>query len=993
MVETKIRFLRTLLIAVSFSVEFVSALGSKAVISASKSNGALPLFENGRIVASIHVNSNDYPGVIRAAHDLSTDFGRVTGQNMSLYTDQPEDELLGQATAIIIGTIGKSKLINSLVSSKKIDVSKIKGKWESFQTQIVQNPVPGISQALVIVGSDKRGSIFGIYEVSEQIGVSPWYYWADVAIRKHSSLYALNTKLVRGEPSIKYRGIFLNDEAPALTGWVNANFPRGKYGPGFNHEFYSRVFELLLRLKANFLWPAMWDSMFGVDDPKNQETADFYGIVMSTSHTEPLQMSTKEWNTLGNGTWDYTTNSANIDKYWKRGVARAKDFENMWTVGMRGNGDNILSGTVVTELLEKVVSDQRKILSDVLGVKNISGVPQVWCLYKDIQAYYEHGMRVPEDITLLWTDDNWGNVRRLPLANETNPAGMYYHFDFVGDPRDYKWINTVSLQKTWEQLHLTYERNARNIWVVNVGDLKPLELPIDYYLNLAYDYDTWGGIDKVIEYEKVWAAREFGEDVAKEVADIVEIYGFYAARRRYELVDPKTYSIINYNEAEIVLKQWQNLTLRAEAVYAKLHAERKPAFFEMVLHPIKAAYIIYDIHVSSAKNNLYAYQRRSSANALAEHVLERFQDDHDLTQEYNMLGGKWSHMMDQTHLGYNYWQQPMRNTLPPLAWTQLLENSLSGTMGVAVESSNGSVPGDDHFNSAEYNNNTLVLPQLDPYAPVQYRTIEIFARGTKPFDFKVSPHNSWVHVSPSSGHVDPRNPASDVKVKVSVDWNKAPAGYNVVFINITSSENYGNFDMPSVNLPIHKPSIPPSFHGFVESNKLVSIEASHASRKTKNGNVRYETLRNLGRTGDALTLFPVTCDKQNTVSGARLEYDLFLHTAPTYGTNITVYLGMALNNNGPDRPLKYAISFDDAPPQEIQFIPNLDTPLAMPKGWDQAVSDGNVWKSVTQHKVGAVGKKILKLWALEPSVVFQKVVIDLGGVKDSYLGPPESVHL
>jgi hypothetical protein len=197
-------------------------------------------------------------------------------------------------------------------------------------------------------------------------------------------LYALNTKLVRGEPSIKYRGIFLNDEAPALAGWINANFPRGKYGPGFNHEFYSRVFELLLRLKANFLWPAMWDSMFGVDDPKNQQTADFYGIVMSTSHTEPLQMSTKEWNTLGNGTWDYTTNSANIDKYWERGVSRAKNFENMWTVGMRGNGDNILSGTVVTELLQKVVSDQRKILSDVLEVKDVSKVPQVWCLYKDV---------------------------------------------------------------------------------------------------------------------------------------------------------------------------------------------------------------------------------------------------------------------------------------------------------------------------------------------------------------------------------------------------------------------------------------------------------------------------------------------------------------------------------------------------------------------------------------------------------------------------------
>lgn len=276
-----------------------------------------------------------------------------------------------------------------------------------------------------------------------------WYYWADVPPQQHKALYALKTTLQRGEPSVKYRGIFLNDEQPALTGWVNDNFPRGEYGPGYNHEFYSRVFELLLRLRANLLWPTMWDSMFAVDDALNQKTADMYGIVMSTSHTEPLQMSTKEWNTLGNGTWDYTSNSGEIYKYWQKGVERAKDYENIWTIGMRGNGDNNLGEGVVTELLSKVVKDQREILANVLGVDDVATVPQVWCLYKDvsllhhhlvensgidgcdqIQAYYEAGMRVPDNVTLLWTDDNWGNVRRLPSANEThNQAGIYYHFD------------------------------------------------------------------------------------------------------------------------------------------------------------------------------------------------------------------------------------------------------------------------------------------------------------------------------------------------------------------------------------------------------------------------------------------------------------------------------------------------------------------------------------------------------------------------------------
>lgn len=327
----------------------------------------------------------DWPGVIRAATDLAEDFNRATGHGLTLKLQTAgATSATNSKFAILVGTIGKSTLIDGLVKSGKIDVSKITGKWESFQTQIVKDPLPGITSALVIAGSDKRGSIFGIYDISEQIGVSPWYFWADVPVVRHSSVYALDVVKVQGPPSVKYRGIFLNDEQPALTNWVKDNFPAGKYGPGFNHEFHSLVFELLLRLRANFLWPTMWDGMFSVDDPKNQETADMYGIVMSTSHTEPLSRSTKEWNVLGNGTWDYNTNSKNIQDYWIDGVQRGKPYENYWTMGMRGNGDNVLSESVVTELLEKIVADQRQILKDVLAVDDLTKVPQVWCLYKDV---------------------------------------------------------------------------------------------------------------------------------------------------------------------------------------------------------------------------------------------------------------------------------------------------------------------------------------------------------------------------------------------------------------------------------------------------------------------------------------------------------------------------------------------------------------------------------------------------------------------------------
>ncbi|KAI5776905.1 hypothetical protein EDC01DRAFT_761674 [Geopyxis carbonaria] len=961
-----------------FSVA-ATALGPNKLVSFSSGRNGLQLSGG-----AIKVSGDDYPGVIRVANDLSDDFEKVTGRALSV--DSTNSTSASSKTVIIAGTVGNSKLIDTLVSTGKINVSEIKGKWESYATQIVRNPMRGVSKALVIAGSDKRGTIFGLYAISEEIGVSPWYWWADVAVQKHSAVYALDKKVTQGPPSVKYRGIFLNDEQPALTGWVREKYD-GKYG----HEFYIQVFELLLRLKANFLWPTMWDSMFGVDDLLNQKLADEYGIVMSTSHTEPLQMSTKEWNEHGEGNWDYTSNSDAIKSYWEKGIERAKDYEGVWTVGMRGNGDNVLSEDVVTELLQKVVADQRTILSDILE-KNATDIPQVWCLYKDIQAYYEEGMRVPEDVTLLWTDDNWGNVRRLPTANESNPAGMYYHFDYVGDPRDYKWINTISLEKTWEQLAMTYERNAREIWVVNVGDLKPLELPIDYFMNLAYDFNTWGKPNQVLNYHVAWATREFGATHAREIADIMDLYGFYAARRKFELLDPATYSVIHYSEAATVLKQWANLTTRADAVYSALPTASKAAFFELVLHPITAGYIVHDIHISAALNNLYARQRRTSTNDLADHVLTRFKDDAALTVRYNkLLNGKWSHMMDQTHLGYNYWQQSMRNTLPPLSWVQSTEASLAGHMGVAVESSNGSVPGDDYYNAASYGNNTLVLPPLDPYAPVPYRTLEVFSKGTEPFTFTISPHNPWIKVSPSAGTVSPGD--KDVSVKVSVDWASAPTGVSIAFLNITSTAIYGDFGAPQVNLPVNNTVVPASFSGFVESNRILSLPAS----KAKNAkNKAFQTIPRLGRAVETSVTLAT-----NATDAPALEFPVYAFTSTSNAT-ITLQLGAALNFD-PHAPLRYAVQFGDGAKQEVKYVPALKTPLSMPAGWEAAVAGGNVWISKTTHTV-AKGAGTVKVWILETGVVLQRVIVELApvergsgmggqwrGVQDSYLGPPESV--
>jgi hypothetical protein len=327
---------------------------------------------------------------------------------------------------------------------------------------------------------------------------------------------------------------------------------------------------------------------------------------------------------------------------------------------MRGSGDTALAAGVETGELENIVANQTSILNALWGNASVSNpdiVPQMWCLYKEVQGYYQAGMRVADYITLLWTDDNFGNIRRLPLKNETSRtggAGVYYHFDYVGDPRNYKWINTIQMQKTWEQMHIAYERDARQIWLVNVGDVKPLELPISHFFDLAYDNKMWDK-NSIPSYLELWASREFGSNVAQETAMLMTNYSLATGRRKFELVDPTTYSLINYNEADRTLEEWKTMQASAQAIMDKLPAETQPAFFETVFHAVTAGYVFHDIMISSARNNLYAEQGRNSANLVAQHVRDQFQHDRNLTDQYNgLLDGKVS-TDDNQHFARDIW--------------------------------------------------------------------------------------------------------------------------------------------------------------------------------------------------------------------------------------------------------------------------------------------------------------------------------------------------
>lgn len=930
------------------------ALGRKPFVASAPSRGAFPLVARG-VAAPIVVDPQDHAGVLRAAGDLRQDVERVTGIRPALV-----EGTAPRGPAVVVGTLGRSGLIERLIQGGKLDVRDIRGRWESSLIQVVERPWPGADRAVVIVGSDKRGTIFGVYDVSEEIGVSPWYWWADVPVRHRDALHVEAGRHLRVEPKVKYRGIFLNDEAPALSGWA-----QDKFG-GFNSKLYVRIFELLLRLRANFLWPAMWGNAFAADDPLNPKLADEYGIVVSTSHHEPMMRAHDEWRRYGKGPWNYATNPDALRAFWTEGIRRTAPFEKIVTLAMRGDGDEPMSEEANVALLQRIVADQRKILADELK-RDVTTVPQVWALYKEVQEYYEKGMRVPDDVTLLWCDDNWGNIRRLPTAEERRRpggAGIYYHFDYVGGPRSYKWLNTIPIPKIWEQMHLAWRYGADRIWVVNVGDLKPMEVPTQFFLDYAWDPEALPA-EGLPDYLRAWAEREFGVPHAGEIAEIVAAYTRFNGRRKPEMLEPRTYSLVNYREAETVVAEYRALAEKAEALYGQLEADARDAFYQLVLYPVKVCATLNELYVTVGRNRLYAIQGRTSTNDLAERARELFREDAGLSREYNeaLAGGKWRHMMDQTHIGYTYWNQPVRNAMPGV---QEIQPSAEGDMGVAIEGSEASWPG---------GGGEPALPALDVYAK-QPRYLEVFNRGLSPFDFSIQTSALWLRVEPGSGSVE-----RDRRVWVSADWSAAPTGAATGSVVISGPRG----TRVTVRVPLRNPEAPwpEELRGFVESDGYVSIEAEHFARAAAPAGRKWLRIPGHGRTLSGMTTLPVTAPSiAPGPQGQWLEYGIHFFSTGTFG--VDAYLAPTQKLQ-PGPGLRYAVSFDDEAPQVVDV--HADGSLA---AWEKTVADG-VTVLRSKHVIAKSGPHVLKFWALDPALVLQKLVVDTGGLRPSYLGPPESV--
>lgn len=837
-------------------------LSAQNFISDKNENGNFPIVS--KAATPIYTDKNDDWLVQKAVSFFQNDVEMVSSKKPETSAALPSKA----KDVIIVGSIKGSDLIQQLIQSKKINIDSIKNKWEAYQIQIVRNPFKGIDRALVIAGSDKRGTAYGVFEMSKEIGVSPWYWWADVPAKKKKEIFVDKNIFLRDHPLVKYRGIFINDEAPAFSGWT-----KEKFG-GVNHMVYEKVFELLLRLKANYLWPAMWGNAFNDDDTLNPILANKYGIVMGTSHHEPMLRAQQEWKRYGKGAWNYATNKNELDSFWKKGIENMDHHESIVTIGMRGDGDMPMTQGTAIGLLENIVANQRKIIEKVTG-KPASETPQDWALYKEVQDYYDKGMRVPDDVTLLFSDDNWGNLRRLPKVDakpRSGGYGIYYHFDYVGGPRNYKWINTNNIARVWEQMHLAYSYGVDRIWVVNVGDLKPMELPISFFLNYAWN-PIRITVNNIGNYYQDWASRQFGEKYSKQIGHILQKYSQYISRRKPELLSPETYSLTDYNEADRVLNEYHQLVKEAEKINAEIPVEYKDAYVELVLFPVKAFVNLNDLYVAVAKNRMLASENNMAANKYADEAKKYYETDSLLSYQYNheLAGGKWNHMMDQTHIGYTYWQEPRFNKMPEVKYVS-------------------------------------------------------------------------------------DNSKKDESVKIDVKDKTAES--------LIPKNAKGNI--------------------FYEKNGYVSIEAANYS-KAVNKQIRWKVIPGIGKDGDGITTFPVTADEKTfSNTNPYLQYEIYVYDTGT--VKLDAYFSPTLNFENDSLGLQYAVSIDNEKPQIISI--NKDDKNE--RTWGNWVANNIIIKT-TEYKISEPGKHVIKYWMISPAVVLQKMVLDFGGLKPSYLGPPETI--
>ncbi len=949
------------------------------------------------LAADILVDEKDNNTVLLAARLFSDDIERITGH-------KPDLKNHGQTISsdcVIIGSIEESDIIKKLIRKKTIDVSEIKGKWESCLIQVVNNPLPGVDKALVIAGSDRRGTAYGVLELSRQMGVSPWYYFADVSVKKRDEIYIKVGRYIQESPSVKYRGIFINDEMWGLRPWA-MNTLAPKEGKGIGPTTHRKIFELLLRLKANLLWPAMHQQTrpFNYYE-ENKLVADEYGIVMGSSHIEPMlrnNIAGAEWDReYPDEPWDYVNNRDHIYKYWEERIKKNGRYENIYTIGKRGKDDEAGSDITVS-VLEQIFSDQRDILRKWVN-KDVEKVPQLLIPYTEVLDLYNEGLKVPDDVIICWPDDNFGNIRQLPDKEEqkrSGGSGIYYHFQWLnGATTAYPWLYTTPLGLTWSELKKAYDHNVRELWIVNVGDIKPAEIGIEHFMQMAWDMNEFMD-NNPRKFLMDWASREFGKEYGSRIADVMEKhYELGYARRpenmvmfdgRKKRLSWEWFSLTNYNdEAQKRIDAYDHLINEIDEIYESLPEKMKDSFFQMVVYNVKGAGLQNKKVLYAQKSHAYGLQNRASAARYASMAQQAENDIHQLIHHYNReqvtVGAKWDHMASLPGPWGGQWQQW---AMPPLSY---YPGNGEQVMKIATEG------GDE-----------TILPGFSVYNKDR-RFIDLYNTGNGVLYWSSDVSDEWITLSEVSGVI-----SDEQRIWVTIDWDKAPVGRDeegMITFNWSSSAtdawmswdnmseadredykagaitNKGPGSFFTVNLFVFNPVTPPagSVEGFVESNGYISMEAEHYSRKVDRNDASWNIIKGLGRTGNSITVLPTNIPGNSSLEdivnkSPLLEFDIYTFTEGEVNIDFNCIPSNPINAG---YGLRIAVSVDDGRPMIVSHRRGRN------------VMD-NLMKITAKLDMGNEGQHILKVWMVDPGVVLDKIIINMGGIRDSYLGPPESVY-
>ena len=940
-----------------------------------------------RQTAAILYDASDAAVVKRAAELFAADVEAVTGRRPQVTSATGET-----GPAVIVGTVGGSALIRRLSEAGKIDTAPLEGAWERYLIQTVANPLPGIRKALVIAGSDRRGAAYGLFTLSELIGVSPWYWWADVPVKKHAALHVDAPPTYSQTPSVRYRGIFLNDEDWGLTPWASQTFEpeRGNIGP----RTYAKVCELLLRLKANYLAPAMHPVSTSFNQiPENKLVADTFAIVMGSTHCEPLLLNTaSEWDTQTMGPWNYDKNKEGINRVLTQRVRENSPYENVYTLALRGLHDGAMSTTLPmhekVRMLQQALLDQRQILAENID-RPVETVPQAFTPYKEVLEIYSNGLELPDDVTIVWPDDNYGYMKRLSGVREqrrTGRSGVYYHVSYLGVPHSYLWFSTTPPSLMYEELRKAYDTTADRLWLLNCGDLKGSEMQVSLFLDMAWDIGRFTA-DNVVTYPARWLAGIFGEAYYDRLEAMTrehlrlafprkpEYMGWGYHWNRFdhncEQLTDTDFSFTNYDEAPRRLEAYRKLGARAEALLHEIGDEARPAFYQLVYYPLRGAELMNRMTLGGQRNRWYARQGRAATNAVRDEVQRCYDSLQVITRGYNsLLGGKWNHMMSMRQ---NYDGVSAYFNLPHLA-----THDAAGAPRLALQVAGEDVTGARAFHA---------LPAFDNYLRRTY-PVEIYNRGGGTLAWTAHASEPWVVLSKSAGKT-----ADEERITVGIDWEKAPSGNavpaQIVFRAGEQSEK--------VLVSLFNPTAPSraELRGiYVENNGCVSIPAAGCHRVRENDRIKITAVEDLGIEGPALQLgdptAPLQIFRSRDVPCA--EYDLYAFDAgsvdvytyvlPTFPLHADRDFRIGENTN---TDTKYSVQIDDGA---------LATPssshVEYSQVWFESVLRNCAVNKSTLH-IDKPGRHTLRIRVGDPGIVLQKIVLDFGGMKRSYLGPQSTL--